>query len=139
MEPEGSTDADEAANEPAVSVDAGFDAIADARRRYALYYLRERESATLDELATVVTGWLAARNDPDGAGSRADRDRTRIDLHHVQLPTLASAGVISYDDQTGGVELESLPAFLDGVLDQSLADERAAAERERRESTDERG
>jgi len=136
MVPEGSANPDDAASEPPASVDAGFRAVADARRRCALYYLRERESVTLEELATVVAGWLAAREDPAGASGQADRDRTRLALHQVHLPVLVSAGLASYDADAGAVALESLPPFLDAVLDRSLADERAAAERERTESTD---
>jgi len=140
MASEGPTNPDDAASEPPASVDAGFRAVADARRRYALYYLRERGSVTLDELATVVAGWLAAREAPAGAGGQADRDGMRLALHHVHLPVLVSAGLVSYDADAdadaGAVVLESLPPFLDAVLDRSLADERAAAERERTESTD---
>jgi len=136
MVPEGSADSDDATGDSARSVDAGFGAVADARRRYALYYLRERESATLDELATVVAGWRAAREDPTGGVTPADRDRVRTELHHVHLPALASAGAVSYDADAGVVTLESLSPFLDAVLDRSLADERTAAEGDRTESTD---
>lgn len=106
------------------AVDAAFDALADERRRLALYYLRGRESATLDELATVVSGWQQARAPGTGRVTPDDREGVRIALHHVHLPRLADAGFVSYDADAREVTVDRIPHVLDSVLDRSLADDR---------------
>lgn len=69
------------------SLDAIFELLADQRRREALYVLDRREgpitvAELADEVATVV---------------EAGPERVAIALHHVHLPKLADAGVVSYD------------------------------------------
>ncbi|MFC4448014.1 DUF7344 domain-containing protein [Halorussus aquaticus] len=109
-------------------LDAAFEVLADAHRRYALYYLRGRESAALDEVATVVAGWLGTRDDPGDMVAPRDRDSVRTALHHVHLPRLAAAGYVSYDADSGAVTPESLPEFVETVLDRSLAQQRDGVE-----------
>lgn len=112
----------------AAELDAAFGVLADVHRRYALNYLRDRESATLDEVATVVAGWLGTRDDPTGVVTPRHRDSVRTALHHVHLPRLAAAGFVSYDADSGDVTLESLPEFVETVLDRSLAQQRDGVE-----------
>lgn len=63
--------------------------------RYAVSYLASVESASLDELADVVTGWANAES--DGVASATDRDRLRLELYHVYLPKLADLDVVAFD------------------------------------------
>lgn len=109
--------------------DAVFDTLADESRRLILYYLRDRLSAGLDELATVVSGWRRARTPGIGVVTPDDREEVRIELHHVHLPRLDDAGFLDYDPETKDATVATTPGFLDTILDRSLSDERRAAER----------
>jgi len=72
-----------------VETDALFAVLADANRRFVLSHLAQRETApALDQL----TGALAEWNDD------LDREDARIALHHVHLPKLEAASLITYDD-----------------------------------------
>lgn len=105
-------------------VDAVFDAVADEDRRLALYYLRDRRSVGLDELATVVAGWRQARASATGQVTPEDRDRVLIALQHVHLPRLADAGFVRYDADAQQVTLDRAPDVLYSILERVLADER---------------
>ncbi|WP_115863914.1 DUF7344 domain-containing protein [Halorussus litoreus] len=107
-------------------VDALFDALADEHRRLVLYYLRDRESADLDELATVVSGWLQARAPDHDMVTPDDREGVRTALHHVQLPRLADTSFVSYDREAQVATLTGTTDLLAPILDQSLADDRRA-------------
>lgn len=107
-------------------VDALFDALADEHRRLVLYYLRDRESADLDELATVVSGWLQARAPDHDRVTSDDREQVRVALHHVHLPRLADAGFVGYDPDATVATLAGATDLLAPILDQSLVDDRRA-------------
>lgn len=118
-------------------VDTTFAALSDVRRRHALYYLRDRESATLDELATALVGWLNAREDGAAVGTPDDREHVRVGLHHGQLPKLSAAGLVRYDPDSGEVALADLPEFVEVAIDRSLAlDRERAEERDRQDRRD---
>lgn len=101
------------------SLDTAFGLLADETRRHLLYLLREHETFASDDLADVLTGWLAVRRG-DGHATATDHTRIELELHHVHLPQLAEAGVLEHDD-TGTVTLRSLPESLDRLLDAALA------------------
>lgn len=137
MTPHNSPGAEEPPDDSDALVDATFAALCDPRRRHALYHLRERESATLDELATVLAGWLNAREDGEGVATPEDRERVRIGLHHGQLPKLSAAGFVRYDADSGEVALADLPEFVEVAIEHSLAlDRERAEERDRRDRRD---
>ncbi|WP_170977292.1 DUF7344 domain-containing protein [Halorussus salinisoli] len=117
-------------------VDAVFGVLADAHRRYALYYLRDRDCATLDELATVLAGWLGTREDQGNVVTPADLEREQVSLRHVHLPRLVDAGFVRYDADSGEVTLESLPELAEKVLDRSLDQRRDASKRADRSAFD---
>ena len=75
--------------------DAVFRAMSDVQRRFALYFLLDRRSASIAELADVVTGWTTATD--RGMATRADRERVLLSLRHRHLPTLEQAGLVSVD------------------------------------------
>lgn len=128
-----SGDSEESADDTSALLDATFAALSDARRRHALYYLRDRESATLDELATVLAGWLNAREDGAGVATPDDRERVRAQLHHAQLPNLSAAGFVRYDLDSGEVALADLPEFTEAALARSLATDRQRARAKKRD------
>jgi len=107
--------------------DAVFTVLLDEHRRCALYYLRERGSVTIEELATVVTGWVQVREDAFSVATPDDRERVRAALHHVHLPRIDEEGFVRYDRDSGQVTLAAVPPMLESVLDCSL-------ERDRREA-----
>jgi hypothetical protein len=101
-----------------------FTVLSDARRRHALYYLREHDAAPLDELADVVAGWLTVDRVTITTPTR--RERIRINLHHVHLPMLDDVGFLTYDRQGHHAELRDLSAEVEALLDRSLSVERRA-------------
>jgi hypothetical protein len=92
-------------------------ALANLYRRVVLYYLREHERASLDNLASCVAGWAAS-----GVGARqtTDPETVRMSLHHVHLPKLADAGLITYDADAQRATLEPLSPTADRVLSVAL-------------------
>lgn len=93
---------------------------ADRRARYAVVYLADHPTPTLEELANVI-----AAKDASVEGTiatPADRDRVRIRLYHAILPKLESLGFITYDGETNAVtETDIPPVVIDalGVTDRS--------------------
>lgn len=112
---------------PSSTVDETFGVMSDAHRRYALYYLRDRESTTFDELATALAGWLRARESHAEVVTQDDRERLKTALHHVHLARLREVGFVHYDPTSGEVALGDLPDVADAALDLSLSHERQAA------------
>jgi hypothetical protein len=101
-----------------------FGALADPDRRVVLYYLREHESASLETLADLVTGWTEAGPGPDRSVARDD---VRTGLHHVHLPALDAAGLVSYGPDGGRVTCDGLSPVGETVLDAALAADTSGA------------
>lgn len=97
---------------PAVD-DEVFLALSDRSRRIALYYLRWRRRADVEELADVVAGWRRA--DRRGAVSRAERDRVRAALLGQHLPILSDADLVEVEE--GTVAIEPLPEPVRRLID----------------------
>ncbi|WP_436345469.1 DUF7344 domain-containing protein [Natronorubrum sp. FCH18a] len=88
------TDGGDTGSEQTV-VDRLLGILAAQRRRYALYYLREHDVATVDELARLVSEEL---EDASASTDTDDRvDETRLALRHVDLPKLTAVGIVEYD------------------------------------------
>ncbi|MFC4552821.1 MULTISPECIES: DUF7344 domain-containing protein [Halorussus] len=115
-----------------------FAALADDRRRFALYYLREAGSATVEELATVLVGWLGAREEPTTVTTPGDRRSVQVSLVHAHLPKLAEAGLVDYDEESGTVTLEPLADSVERTLDRSFALERVPDSESAENRSDER-
>lgn len=89
--------------------------LAHPRRRQVLRHLRATGSTSVDAvLDHVVTG--------DEADSVARRRRVAIQLHHVHLPKLVDAGLLTHDDGRGVVELTASNEFVESLL--SLVNDR---------------
>lgn len=72
--------------------------LADPRRCAALALLRERESATLGELADEVA---------ESADESYERSLVALDRHH--LPVMAETGLLDYDRSNERATLADLP------------------------------
>lgn len=88
---------------PAESVDDALSLLADRRRRYALYHLRDR-AATTDREATVSLQGLARRVAAVERGTDPEQvledefERVYLGLQHNHVPRLEDAGVVEYDE-----------------------------------------
>lgn len=109
-------------------VDTVLSALSDPYRRHALYYLREREGASVSELVTVLTGWLNAHESRPQVANPEQRRRVAIALRHSHLPKLAECGFVGYDSDSETVELETTSESLDAYLDLSLEVERTESD-----------
>ena len=96
--------------------------LSDPRRRHVLYYLRHHDTANIEELADVLTGWLTVEDDIVVTPKR--RQDVRLSLYHSHLPALADADLVTYDQPSGDVSLEPLPDYVDALLAETLRDER---------------
>ena len=106
---------------PGLEDDRLYRALASRPRRRLLYYLSDIERATVDELADVLVGWETSQR--GGMATEAARDRTETELRHSHLPTLADAGLVTYDRQTGRVECAPLDTAVSDLLTRSVAAE----------------
>jgi len=87
-----------------LSQDAVFDILSNARRRFVLYYLREREEPVeLGELAREIAAW---ENDTTVEKlTKQQRKRVYVSLYQTHIQKLAEAGIVDYDKDTGMVQL----------------------------------
>lgn len=90
-------------------------ALSHPHRRYVLYYLRERGSADVDELADIVAGLAADAQ--GGVVGATDRRGMHAMLHHAHLPKLAEAGYLGFDPPSGRVAVTEIPEPVADLLD----------------------
>lgn len=111
--PERGTDAD---GDSSLSSDDVYGLLSNHRRRYALHYLKHRDSETsIGDLSEQVAAW---ENGIDSAEVGADqRKRVYTSLQQVHLPKLDEKEVVQYDDRAGTVELSSAAEDLDVYME----------------------
>ena len=104
-------------------LDPGFQALADSRRRLALFWLLRHRSLTLADLAELVT----EREESADITEIADeciRD-TYLSLYHTHVPQLEAAGLVRYDQESDLVArseecaatLDRMTSELDALLE----------------------
>lgn len=76
-------------------LDELFRALSDRHVRYAVRYLHDRPTATLDRLADAVTALEAAAT--GAVATPSDREQVRLELYHVALPKLDALGYVDFD------------------------------------------
>lgn len=106
---------------PRLNGDEFYRALASFQRRRLLYYLLETPKSTVDELATVLSGWEATSSGT--IHTQADRSKYRAELVHSHLPLLADAGLIESVPDTGSVRIEPLHHRVKEIIRQSIAAE----------------
>jgi hypothetical protein len=79
-----------------------LDVLRNPRRRYVLYVFQEADDPVVP-FETIVEG-VRKYEPPDGVTAELPpRQSVRIDLVHVHLPKLESAGLLERDARTGNV------------------------------------
>lgn len=101
-----------------------YQALTSPHRRRLLFYLLENKESTVEELASVLSGWEATTTGT--MQTSADRSAIRFQLLHNHLPRLADAGLIEYDAQAGTVQREPLHRRVTAIIRQSVEAERLA-------------
>lgn len=92
-----------------------FNALAHQRRRYILYYTRDRESVNTDELAVQITAW--EQDCPRHDVSAADVNRVKTTLIQNHLPKLDDYGLVEYDQRSATVSYSYPPGLLDDAIE----------------------
>lgn len=92
------------------SVDEVLSVLSNPHARYTLYYLSEVSTASLEELASVVTG-LEARA-TDAVATAADEEAVRIRLYHLVLPELDDHGLVAFDADERTVTAAETPTWV---------------------------
>lgn len=101
-----------------------YRALASSHRRRLLYYLCETDESTVEELASVLSGWEIT---PTGTmQTQADRLEIRLQLLHNHLPRLVDAELIDYNPHTGTVQLKPLHQRVIDIIQQSIEAEQFA-------------
>ncbi|MCO8242738.1 MULTISPECIES: hypothetical protein [unclassified Haladaptatus] len=101
---------------PPLSQDALFDALASRRSRYILHNLRSEDApVTLDTIVDTVAAWEMDKS--IDLVSDEHRRNVLMSLQHTQLPKLAMAGLVQYDEERGlidkGIHADQADAYLD--------------------------
>ncbi|WP_254763740.1 DUF7344 domain-containing protein [Natrinema marinum] len=88
--------------------------LTDRYARYAIVYLHDHPTVTLEELADVVVA-----TDASVRGSIAepsDRDPIRTQLYHVILPRLEALGFVAFDAEANAVTDAEIPTAVTDAL-----------------------
>ena len=99
----------------APELDEFLSLLSERRRRDALYWLRDRDAGTVDALAERIVAERTGETPADI--DETERERIRTKLVHVDIPTLAAAGLVSYDRRTGTLRFDYPPQAVDALLE----------------------
>lgn len=100
-----------------LSRDLVFDILSSPRRRYMLYYLRqESEPVHIQKLSAEVASW--ENEIPVDDLTNQQQKRVYVSLYQTHIPKLEDAGIVTYDQETGTVELtervDEMEAYIGG-------------------------
>lgn len=91
-------------------------------RRRLLYYLLDAEGTIVEEIAEVLTGW--AGTEQGGMATVDEYEQVLLSLRHAHLPTLADAGLVTYDPDDGTVGFGEMTESARDLLRRSTATEK---------------
>ncbi|MDG5759472.1 hypothetical protein QA600_08965 [Natronococcus sp. A-GB1] len=96
-----------------VELETVFELLREERRRYALYYLYERNGpVSVDELVETVEKW-----EDEGTAPELDSvDEIALELQHVHLPKSAEVEFIQYDPSRNLVQINGSPPEFDAFV-----------------------
>jgi hypothetical protein len=97
------------------SLETVFELLKDERRRYALYYLYERDGpVSVRELVDKIDEW---EDDPaPGHESLNTFEEIAIELKHVHLPRSSEVEFIQYDPEQGVIQIQGSPQTFDALI-----------------------
>lgn len=95
-------------------IDDVLRALSHRRRRYVMYYMQDRKTGSIEELARYVAA--VDEDIPIDDVSEDLREQYRISLRHNDLPELAEAGLVDYDPRSGDVRFSHPSTFLEKLL-----------------------
>ena len=96
-------------------LDQIFEVLSEERRRYALYYLEQKETAIpVEELIEQVAEWEAGR--PAESIPDEKFDRIGIEFYHHELPKATDLQYVRYNPDEGLVELTGLPPEVGAII-----------------------
>ncbi|AEN07598.1 hypothetical protein Halar_0342 (plasmid) [halophilic archaeon DL31] len=100
----------------AVGMGKTFDALTHPYRRHVLYCLRANSGmVAIDTLTAMLANELEG---PSATAGRKTPEHIEVALHHMHLPKLAEAGLITFDADTHTVELDGVNEF-DQFIDEA--------------------
>lgn len=96
-------------------LDQVFDVLSEERRRYALYYLDQKEGPVpVEELVEQVAAWETNRTAE--AIPEEKFDQVELEFYHTELPKTTDLAYIQYDSEAKMVELTEVPAHVDAII-----------------------
>lgn len=98
-------------------LDSLFDALADRRRRAVVDVMAPQDDPVALE---ALVHRLRAKENDSGRQSSPNVDTLRTSLHHVHLPKLAAAGLVTYEAETLTVDYEGHPLLDSGPSSSGL-------------------
>ncbi|WP_019991706.1 DUF7344 domain-containing protein [Natronorubrum tibetense] len=98
-----------------VNLGTVFDLLEDKRRRYALYYLDQRDGpVAISELVERIDEW---EDEPTPTDPSADAfEDIAIELTHTHLPRAAEVDFVQYDREQGTVQIQGAPPKFDTFM-----------------------
>lgn len=95
------------ASQTSSGLDETFDVLTHSYRRYVLYHLRTHsEEVDIDTLSAMLANELEGPSTTAGGGKTAEH--IEIVLHHIHLPKLADAGLITFSRDRQSIELDEI-------------------------------
>lgn len=96
-------------------LDQIFEVLSEERRRYALYYLEQQETAIpVQELIEQVAEWNADR--PAESIPDEKFERIEMEFYHRELPKATDLEYVQYNPNDGLVELTGIPPEVDAII-----------------------
>lgn len=98
-----------------ITQDLAYDILSSSRRRFVISALRsEGGTMELNELSERLAAWENDTRVEDLTDQQIKR--IYVSLYQTHIPKLSEAGVVSYDQQTGQIRLESTVQHLDRYI-----------------------
>lgn len=97
-----------------LSQDEVYDLLSNPRRRFIISYLREHDHARLQDLASTLAAWENETSVDQLTNQQ--RKRVYVSLYQTHIPKLVDAGIITYDQDSGQVAIESRIEQLDRYI-----------------------
>ena len=100
---------------PLISSSDVFELLANERRRYVIYEVRNIDHIGLEELATIVAAREKGVAVDDVSSEQAHH--VAVSLHHHELPKLREARLINYDERQRDIRSGSNFSLVEKYLD----------------------